>query len=235
MRVPKITACFAAAVISFSCLQFPYPEVTTASAATGEFTEEEIRNSAVKPTISLPKIVITEDEAKKNPDIQIALKVEGAAKKFGTIELWTSFDKRLTIPKKTDERPAAIKGGTLQYFDADLCYSRYIDGKTNKLTDLNGVRLIASAGGNYGTDGELFSVNVKLPGNVKAGDEFPLEIVYVDHDTANNKYVNTLFTNQKNDDDGRLMQAWALDYGISNGYIRITDGNEPASSDDFLP
>ncbi len=51
----------------------------------------------------------------------------------------------------------------------------------------------------------------------------------VERDTVNNKYVNTMFTNQKNDESGKLMQAWVMKNGFENGYIRITDGNTASS------
>ncbi|HRU97345.1 MAG TPA: hypothetical protein P5092_07970 [Ruminococcus sp.] len=225
MMMSKLAAFFAAAVVALVPMQFPAAFAEDKSG----FTAEEIEKSEVKPTISLPKITITEEEAKKSPNRRISLTVEGASKKFATVELWTSFDKRLQVSKDSDGRPSAEKGGSLQYFNSYLCASKYFDTKTKKVTDLNGVRLIASASGNYGVDGELFSITVKLPSDVKAGDEFPLEIVDVERDTVNNKYVNTMFTNQKNDESGKLMQAWVMKNGFENGYIRITDGNTASS------
>lgn len=216
----RITAGISAVLIAMCGVSSVSPAGSAEAAADGGFSSEQIQSCELEPVISLPELVMTPEEAKSSPNVRISLSVSGAEKNYATVELWTSFDSRLTIVSDSSGAPAVTKGDALELFKTEFRPSRYLDS-SNKLTDLNGIRVIGSAMNNYGYDGSLFSVTVKLPENVKEGDIFPLQLKYIDRESAGNKYVNSLFTNQKNDDSGKLMQAKLFTSGIKNGFIRI--------------
>lgn len=224
MEIRKITA-GAAAVMMMICgagaVTHEYTEITANAAADGGFSEEEIKACSVSPVVSLPEIVISAEEAKNSPYVRVSLSVSGADRKFATVELWTSFDNRLSIVSKTSGEPEVSIGSALDNFYTESRLSRYLDNSA--MTDLNGIRIIGSALGNYGTSGDIFTVTVKLPDDVKNGDYFPLSVRYLDHGSTDNRFVNSLFTNQQNDNDGKLMQARLFTSGIRNGFIRISD------------
>ena len=224
MEIRKITAGAASVMVLISgtaAASQKHTDMTAFAAADGGFSAAELQEYDTAPVLSLPEIVITPEEAKKSPNVRISLSVSGAAKKYATVELWTAFDKRLTIASDDTGAPSANVGEALSNFYTETRFSRYLDNSA--MTDLNGIRIIGSALDNYGSDGDIFSVNVRLPDDVKNGDYFPLSVEYLDHSSTDNRFVNSLFTNQQNDTDGKKMQAKLFTDGIRNGFIRISD------------
>ncbi len=199
--------------------------------STQTITSEDIENSAVKPVVSLPVIEMTLSEARKNPEVTVSLAVSNADFKYSTVEFWTSFDSRLEIVGKEQGVCPAVRGNAAEYLMTKISYSQYYDHSDNEIKDLNGIRFIGASDSNYGRDGNLFSVTVRLPDNVKAGDVYPLEIAKVTRENANNDFVNTVFKNSLNDQNGLVMQEWLLENGLKNGYIKIGGGVQSVPGD----
>ena len=147
------------------------------------------------------------------------LSLDGADYKYSTLEIWTSFDSRLQINSE------AFIGEAVKYMSSQKKESKYIDFSKSETVDLNGIRIISASTSNSGRNGKIFSVQVKLPEDVQAGDVFPLNIVYLDRETSNNNFVNSTFINSAKDRNGKLMQAWTFTNGLKNGFIKITADN----------
>lgn len=194
-------------------------------------TEETKENKAVQPVLSFPEIELSLSEARRNPEVTFSLSINGADFKYSTAELWTSFDSRLKIAENQNGDYRVSKGNAVSHMSSELAPSRYYDNKKHELVDLNGIRFIASSGNNYGRDGNLFTVTVKLPDSVKAGDVFPLEIVRITRESAGNDFVNTTFINSLRDEDGLAMEKWLFENGIKNGYIKIGGGTQSVPGD----
>ena len=184
-----------------------------------------------EPLIGLSVINISAQQAEKNPEIPVSLIVSGVEGKYAVTEIWTSFDDRLEIETDNLGKPAVTvtenSGGML----VQTAPSRYLDNSTSEIIDLNGVRFISSSPKNTGKDGTLFKVNVKLPEDVKAGDEFQLKILPIGRETVNNDFVDSVFTNADNDSEGKSMQEKIFSQGICNGCIRIVGNSDPIPGD----
>ncbi len=184
-----------------------------------------------EPLIGLSVINISAEQVEKNPEIPVSLIVSGVEGKYAVTEIWTSFDDRLEIETDNSGEPVVAvtenSGGML----VQTAPSRYLDNSTSEIVDLNGVRFISSSSENTGKDGTLFKVNVKLPEDVKAGDEFPLKVVPVGRETVNNDFVDSVFTNADNDSEGKSMQEKIFSQGICNGCIRIVGDSDTISGD----
>lgn len=226
MYLRRIIAGFSAVLTALcgSHTVTPVSSITASAAADGGFSSEQIQSCELKPVLSLPELVMTPEEAKSSPNVRISLSVSGAEKKYATVEFWTAFDQRLAIVSDSSGAPSVAKGDAIELFKTEFRPSRYLDS-SNNLIDLNGVRVIGSAIRDYGYDGDIFTVTVRLPEDVKDGDVFPLQLKYIDRESSGNSFVNSLFTNQKNDDEGKLMQANLFTNGLKNGFIRI-DSNK---------
>lgn len=184
-----------------------------------------------EPLIGLSVINISAEQAEKNPEIPVSLIVSGVEGKYAVTEIWTSFDDRLEIETDDSGEPVVAVTGNSGGMLVQTAPSRYLDNSTSEIVDLNGVRFISSAPENMGKDGTLFKVKVKLPEDVKAGDEFPLKVVPVGRETVNNDFVDSVFTNADNDSEGKSMQEKIFSQGICNGCIRIVGNSEPISGD----
>ncbi len=160
--------------------------------------------AATKPTLSLTQETITLVEANANPTRKIVLSVSGADKKYARTGLHIEFDSRLTLMKDS-----ATPSEDNYRLSRDVMDDGY-----------HGCFVMSSASTDVGRDGALWEFQVKLPSDVKEGDEFPVEIVY-----KPTQAVQDMFTNADQDTEGSLMEAYVFTKGIEQGYIRIADGN----------
>jgi len=217
----KIIAAIAAGALFFNSALSG--SILSASAAPdGGFTASEIAKSEVRPMLSLSDIEVSYDQIPADRRITVTLTVSDAFKKYATAEIWTVFDDRLTVPKDDTGAPTAKAGEALRLLTTCFRTPGYYDTKTKKLVKLNGVRLITAGNSDYGLDGTLFTVPVELPADVKPGDTFSLGYFYADKSVTNNDYTNSMFTNSRNDNNGKLMQAWLFTNGLKEGSIKIT-------------
>ena len=205
--------------------------INAAAAPDGGFSTAEISASEVRPVLSLSATEISYDKIPDDRIVNVTLTVSDSFKKYSTVELWTVFDDRLTVVTDKDGYPAAKAGDAVRLLKSCFRFPGYYDGKAKKLVSMNGVRMITAGTADYGLDGTLFTVPVILPENVKAGDKFTLSFFYADRSTTNNDFANSMFTNSRNDDTGKLMQAWAFTKGLKEGSITITGDSAPTLGD----
>ena len=196
------------------------------------FTQEEIESSEIKPQLSFPQINISEAKAKENPEITVSLTLSGAERKYSTAEIWTSFDSRLSVKKDDDTGDNYFESGyAFKNLNVTGGKSSYYDNSGNTVRDLNGIRIIGTSGKDTGLDGTVFTTTVILPDDVKEGDVFPLKVIHMTMENANNDFVNSTFTNADNDRTGKLMGEWLFTNGLNDGFIKITGEQETLYGD----
>ena len=158
--------------------------------------------------VSFDKVKIPYEKAvqmAKDGTVQtISLNVSGAAGTVNAVGFHTFYDTRLTlVPNKRGK--AFTNGDAIADFMGDAV--KIADGQYN---------FVASAGGNYLEDGKIFSIDFKLPADVKAGDLYPIGLQFWSDGTTTD-----LFYNQEQNAAGRLQMAYIFTQGIENGYIAI--------------
>ena len=196
-------------------------QITTTTAVTTEKTGRQTTNalgqkydlkgldpeqSPVKPTISLSRIKLPVSDAKENPVQKVKLSVEGAEYRYAPTGFHVQWDERLTLVPQDGEYAKLNTKEAGEYLKPEI------------LPYTNGVFLSTSASANLGQNGVLWELLLQLPENVKAGDKYPVEIVYSAQGS-----VEDLFSDVFKNDEGMLMQAWVFTHGIEHGYIEITD------------
>ena len=73
---------------------------------------------------------------------------------------------------------------------------------------------ITDGGKDYGKSGVMWKIKFKLPDDAKDGDIYPIDVCYT---------KGSLFTNTKNDQQGKLMQAYFFTQGIYSKENPSTD------------
>ena len=163
------------------------------------------------------KVTIPYDEAaekaKKGEPITVNLNVSGAANTVFMIIFHRVFhDTRLKVVPNYNGK-VLTKGGAL--IDFDEIIANHYDGQ---------YEFSALARDDILRDGVIFSIDLKLPENVKPGDLYPIGLQYY-----NDGYITDMFDSEDRDYDGKLQMAYIFTKGIENGYIAV-DGT-PASAD----
>lgn len=208
----KLFAGIAMTAVTLSANSF-----TSLAAANGGLDNAAIEGAEVKPVITVSKEVITLDEAKASPSRTVTMTLSG-----GTDDAWASsglhikYDPRLEIELTRSGMPAVESGEAV----CDLTVATKEDS-TAAETGMKGL-FIATAGiGNYGRDGEMYSINFKLPENVKDGDVFPVDIYYKENASAMDIFIDDARSND-------AMQAYLFTKGIYNSETN------PYPGDDYL-
>lgn len=179
-------------------------------------------SSPIKPILSLSRIELTVDEAKANPVQNIQLSIEGANEKYGSTGISIVWDDRLTL-KDID---SVTSGEALQPFRSLTSYgSVFIRNGKSK----NELYLGTAAAKNCGKDGVMLNIPLIVPSDCKAGDIYPIQIVY--RSGGNDE---SLFTNIQVDQQGYQMEAWVFTKGIIQGYIEIKDDTPSQLSSSIL-
>lgn len=208
----KLFAGIAMTAVTLSANSF-----TSLAAANGGLDNAAIEGADVKPVITVSKEVITLDEAKASPSRKVTMTLSG-----GTDDAWASsglhikYDPRLEIELTRSGLPAVESGEAV----CDLTVATKEDATASD-TGMKGL-FIATAGiGNYGRDGEMYSISFKLPADVKDGDVFPVDLYYKESTSAMDIFI----------DDARVndaMQAYLFTKGIYNSETN------PYPGDDYL-
>ena len=169
-------------------------------------------NATVKPTLTIEKKTV---EAATAPGSTVTLKltVEGAAGKYAPTGLHVQFDSRLKLVQRDDEY--AEKGDA----GKKLSYTEEKDGD-------NGFFVTTSADKDSGNDGVLWTFDLQIPADAKAGDVYPVEVAYKSTENAKD-----LFTNVDQNEEGQLMQAWVFTNGIVQGAIKVNGPTEPPTTE----
>ena len=186
--------------------------------ADGGFSEAEIEASIVKPVISASKKVITLEEAKNSQQIDIT--ISGADGKYSDTSMHIYYDPRLDIEMDRLGNPNVKIGEA-----GENLMSQVMVDPTVADNDCDGLLLMTAGNGNDGKDGVLWSLNVMLPDDAEEGDVYPINIIYCSNATSED-----LFINEEQDEQGKLMQAYAWTRGI---YSEKYNYNFEADMDDI--
>ncbi len=210
-NLKRITSLLVASAIAIPVLSgnTVYNAINPVAAENNGFSSEEIKDSAVKPTLSVSCIELSYEEAILNPVQELSISVSGADAKYSVTGIHVYWDERLT-PVTNDNGFYAQGGEAVD----DLIKSYY--------NLENGFFAATSYFSDLGRDGEMYTFKLELPKNIKGGEVFDVSIVYEENDICGD-----LFTNALDDENGKLMQAWTFTKGIKNGYIKIAT---PATS-----
>ena len=162
-------------------------------------------DSPVKPVLSLSRIELTLEEAMESPTQTVELRVKGADRKYAPTALHINYDERLTIVM--EDGYYADRGKAIDKLD-DVQYP----------SGPHSFGLVTAGAGNFGRDGLMWSFRFTLPDDMKEGDVYPICIEY-----RRPGVTNDLFTDVKNDEVGKMMEAWVFTNGIEHGYIKIKE------------
>ncbi len=165
-------------------------------------------DSPVKPELSITvdgadngQVFDASDIAGKT--IKCTLKISGAEKKYSATGIHVRFDKRLSIVEESDGSPAK-KGEAINGLN-EIC-------NADKETDsMKGIFFSTFSLDNNGKDGDMWEFTLKVPDNAKSGEVYPIDIIYVISENAEDMFFDSEF--QK---DGKLMNAYTFMYGIYN-------------------
>ncbi|MBO4524431.1 MAG: NPXTG-anchored protein [Ruminococcus sp.] len=168
-------------------------------------------NATVKPTITIETKEVEVSDA--GSTVTLNLSVEGAAGKYAPTGLHVQFDSRLKLVQRDGEY--AEKGDA----GKKLSYTEEKDGD-------NGFFVTTSADKDSGNDGVLWTFDLQIPADAKAGDVYPVEVAYKSTENAKD-----LFTNVDQNEEGQLMQAWVFTNGIVQGAIKVNGPTEPPTTE----
>lgn len=225
MKVKRILAGVASGLMSVCSLVQAFPlsaeSADTAYTANDGYTAGEIEAAEVKPYASLSKIVIPSSYAGTTQNVTLSLK--GADKKWASASISVYYDKRLQLVKDVSGVPSFSKGAASQFLSAMLVKE---DNDSEVLgNDWGGLTVTGTSTSNNGLDGDVVTIEFKVPENAMPGDVFPFDIAY--KSTPNG---HSMFTNTDNDEEGKLMQAYLFTKGI---YDPVYNSNFSASGEDI--
>lgn len=185
---------------------------TTTSGSTSDVTTTT--TSKKKPVEQgMPEFVLSRTEV--YPDeangkkVQFSISVEGADKLYCNTLIYVYFDNRLKVDN--------ITGG-----EAIENLTSY--GAVGDTGDF--VVLSTSGSANLGRDGVMWTMDVTLPDNCEAGDEFVFVI-------GRSKYgkVQPVFTNFEYDENGKAMTEHIFNSGFIKGGVVVLEDNSYALGD----
>ena len=181
-----------------------WPVTARADALKGvAFTGGNPDEATVKPKITVSQKTIDLAEAKANGTATVTISVSDAAGSYCYTGLWVKYDSRLTL---SDSQPVT----------AESAISGLGSGIKKDIIENNSLYLQTDAKSYAGTNGDMWSIEFKLPADATPGDEFPIELW-----NTNSPIYETMFMNSERDLDGINMQAYAFTKGITHGYIKI--------------
>lgn len=173
--------------------------------ATGYAGEGNADAAVTKPTITLDKIVLTEDEA-PGKQVDVNLSVSGAQLAYASTGFHVYWDSRLTLNVDATFGEAMVtKGDAIQR----LSPSNPKEDSSASQQNMAGYFVATGGEKDLGIDGVMWTFSFTLPADAAAGDVYPLDIIY--KSTPNAK---DLFMNKAEDEDGNNMQAYAFTRGI---------------------
>ena len=172
------------------------------------FDMADINGSEIKPTVFISVDgtqggkVFDEDIAGKT--VECTLNVTGAANKYASTGFHVFFDKRVKL-NMDGEYPDVTQGAAI----GKLSPGEPVLDETD--ANMNGFFAATAGSSNRGNDGVMWTFNLVVPADAKAGDVFPIDIVY-----KSSKNAEDLFVNTEVDKAGNLMQAYVFTKGIYN-------------------
>ena len=210
MLLKKIISAVCVALLITMSTPVTQNSLTAADAAADNgFTAEEIEGSAVKPKLTVDSLELTPEEVREQKVYTINITVSDSMDKYTAVGIHVYWDSRLTIVPQDDDM--IVKCG-------DAIEKLMINASPLE----NGFFAAAAATSESftGTDGVMYSFDLRLPDDAAPGDKFDISIIYEE-----GKYADDLFTDFNNDSEGTLMQAWLFTKGINNYYYYYYHGN----------
>ena len=172
-----------------------------------ELSPKDGSDAITKPKLEVTKKVFTSAEEAAGQVVRIEFIISGAEQKYCTTAINVYWDERLTV---IPSEYGIVKGG--EAFD-DLGIYLLNHYK-------NHLRISTIGSGDYGYDGVMFTIDLKVPDDAKNGDVYPIDVAYY---TAGEGKAGDLFTNNKDDEQGKLMQAYFFTKGINSSQNPSTD------------
>lgn len=172
------------------------------------FDMAAINGSEIKPTVFISvdgtqggKVFDTDIAGKT---VECTLNVTGAANKYASTGFHVFFDKRVKL-NMDGEYPDVTQGAAI----GKISPGEPVIDDTD--ANMNGFFAATAGSSNRGNDGVMWTFNLVVPADAKAGDVFPIDIVY-----KSSKNAEDLFVNTEVDKAGNLMQAYVFTKGIYN-------------------
>ena len=171
------------------------------------FDMADINGSEIKPTVFISvdgsdggKVF---DTSIAGQEVECSLNVKGAEDKYASTGFHV-FVKGLEIVD--DGGDPLVEGG-----DATKKLAKDVPVYDKTREGYDGFFAATAGSKDVGKDGVMWTFTVKVPADAKAGDVFPIDIVY-----KSSKNAEDLFVNTEVDKAGNLMQAYVFTKGIYN-------------------
>jgi hypothetical protein len=171
-------------------------------------------SAASKPVVDVTKVVYDTpaEAAGKTVTVTIAIKGDNVDGKYCTTGFHVYWDDRLTVvPNRAGLYANALSG------DSSAAGAL---GTEQQANGANGVFLCSMGSADNGYTGDMWTINLQVPAGAKAGDVYPIDIAY---DSAGSGKRADLFTNNADDAQGKLMQAYFFTQGTNSSANPSTD------------
>ncbi len=172
-----------------------------------ELSPKDGSDAITKPKLEVTKKVFTSAEEAAGQVVKIELIISGAEKKYCTTGFHVYWDDRLTVVPDEDLEINAVSGNAITLL-----------GRAFENNGANGLMLATYGSADSGLKGTMWTIQLKVPADAKAGDVYPIDIAYQWDPSKGD-----LFTNNKDDEQGKLMQAYFFTKGINSSQNPSTD------------
>ena len=170
--------------------------------------------AASKPVVEVTKKVFDDAASAQGQTVTVTIKLggENVDAKYCTTGFHIQWDDRLTVvPSRTGNYAKAAAGDDSAIGEL---------GSEQQQNGTNGVFVCTMGKADAGFTGDMWSIDLQVPADAKAGDVFPIDVYY---DAAGEGGRADLFTNNADDNEGKLMQAYFFTKGINNASNPNTD------------
>ena len=170
--------------------------------------------AASKPVVEVTKKVFDDATSAQGQTVTVTVKLggENVDAKYCTTGFHIQWDDRLTVvPSRTGNYAKAAAGDDSAIGEL---------GSEQQQNGTNGVFVCTMGKADAGFTGDMWSIDLQVPADAKAGDVFPIDVYY---DAAGEGGRADLFTNNADDNEGKLMQAYFFTKGINNASNPNTD------------
>lgn len=166
------------------------------------YTYEEIYNSKTKPKFTLT----VEPDSTNDRIINLKIDISGAPRRWSTMGFVLDYDSKLT---------PTYNGSKVKVKWDEAVTSLSHSAEENKNTS----QLVICTIGKYdmGTDGTIATIPFKIPDDVSGINDYTFSINY---------NGGELFTDIKDSESARLMQAYLFTKGLDNTKITVDSGGE---------
>lgn len=178
--------------------------------ASNGFTEEEIANSKVKPKFKLT----AEPDAENDRIINLQIDVSGAMRNWSTMGFVLDYDERLT---------PEYNGYILKVKWGDAVSSLSHSVTENK--DKKQLSFCTIGKSDMGTAGTVATIRFKIPDDVTGVNDYSFGINY---------NGGELFTDIKDSERARLMQAYLFTNGLDSTQITVNSGEEASTDEEEI-